>query len=106
MRDVRVLLDQSNKGWITERYANITRQFEALMPAVPRLPRPAKPGVGKKGWTAEEDDLLVSLYDEPITLDEIGLRLGVDRWAVITRAKRLGLPGRREQRQRKRSRQN
>ena len=69
--------------------------FTALPAAIPQVQRRPKATSAKKVWTEEEDRQLAACYEEGVTIVEIGLRLGVDRFAVIHRAKRLGVPQRR-----------
>jgi len=53
-----------------------------------------KPRLAKKRWTIEENELLTALYVEGLALRAIGLRLGVDKDAVLRQVRRLGLPKR------------
>lgn len=72
----------------------IEHEFSSLSPAVPQVQRRPRRTFVKKQWTAEEDAQLTAWYREGVLLAEIGLRLGVDYYAVMYRARRLGLPRR------------
>jgi hypothetical protein len=77
------------------RQSKVGLMFNALAPAKPQAQRRPQSTPTKKSWTAEEDAQLTEWHGEGVFLEEIGLRLGLDRFAVMQRAKRLGLPGRR-----------
>jgi len=72
-------------------YHKIEQAFLSLPPAVPKVQRRPARTFAKKQWTADEDSQLTTWYKEGVTLTEMGVRLGVDYYAVMYRARRLGL---------------
>ncbi|MCL2737220.1 MAG: hypothetical protein FWD75_11470 [Propionibacteriaceae bacterium] len=64
-------------------YHKIEQWFALLPPAVPQVQRRPKATFAKKKWTAEEDAQLTAWRSEGVPLAEIGLRLGVNRNAVM-----------------------
>ena len=48
----------------------------------------------EKGWTEERLKTLKNLWDEGLSISQIGEKLGVTRNAVAGKAHRLGLPKR------------
>jgi len=75
-------------------YHKVEQVFSSLSPAAPVIQRRPARTFAKKQWTAEEDSQLTEWYNEGVTLTEMGVRLGVDYYAVMYRARRLGLPKR------------
>ena len=78
-------------------YQKLERVFVSLPNAVPQVQRRPKTTSAKKKWSTEEDAQFIVWYEDGVALKEIGLRFGVEYYAIIRRAKRLGLPPRRSQ---------
>jgi hypothetical protein len=73
-------------------YHKLERLFNALPVAAPVVQRRPARTCPKKRWTDAEDTQLRQWYGEGVTLKEIGLRFGVDYYAVMQRARRPGPP--------------